>query len=326
LISQSAKLEDVLKLITEKSRLLANSEVAYLLFRLEGQDDFSMKAVDGANTQEMLNIHISPREEIFAKVINANKSLVIDKQNILPPATAMTFHEVFKLKNTLALPVYLKGRVVAILGIGNTKEAFLYRKEDMEILDIFVKQVTIAIENDILMHRVEKLEIKDTLTGLYNEPFIRNRLQEEIRRAIAYQRPCSFVLFDIDNFKEFYHSFGSLQTETALKKIASLFRDSVTEIDRVGRVGDDEFALILPEKNKRKAQQVAEDIRKKIEFSFSEEEDSRKRLTISGGVSENPLDGVEAEELISKAKELRSVAKKRGKNIVVGFEEQPICP
>ena len=206
---------------------------------------------------------------------------------------------------------------MAVLGIGNTKEESLYNKDDLELLDIFAKQVAIAIENDLLLHRIEKLEIKDTLTGLYNEAFIHTRLQEEIKRAIIYQRPCAFILFNVDNFQKFHQNFGSLQAESTLKKIATLIKESVTDIDRVARSGDNEFAVVLPEKNKRQAQEIAENIRKKIEIIFSGESDANKKLTISGGVSENPLDGIEATELINKAKELLGLAKTQGGNRII---------
>lgn len=318
LISQGAKLEDILKITVEKSRLLANSDAAYLLFREEKEEAFSMKVTDGVNSQYLLKIKVEPKEDLFDNVINEIKPLILDKQNLLSGNLSLSFYEKFRLKNTLALPVYLRGRVMGILGIGNNRETFLYMKDDIELLDILAKQVGIAIENDILSHRIEKLEIKDALTGLYNEAFIHTRLQEEIKRAIACQRPCAFVLFDLDDFKKFRQSFGSLQAEATLKKVSSLIRDSVSEIDRVARSQDNEFALVLPEKNKRKAQDIAEDIRKKIEFTFSEDGDVNKRLTLSGGISENPLDGIEAEELIAKAKERLSLAKTQGKNRIVG--------
>jgi diguanylate cyclase (GGDEF)-like protein len=320
LITQGAKLEDILKLTVEKSRFLANSDVSYLLFRQEAEETFSMKVADGINSDDLLKINVEPQDVLFSRIIKTNKPLILDKQNALPENLALSFYERFRLKNTLALPVYLRGRVMAILGIGNTRETFLYRKDDLELLDIFAKQIAIAVENDILMHRVEKLEIKDALTGLYNAAFMHNRLQEEIKRAIIYRRPCAFILFDIDNFKRLQQNFGLLESEIILKRIAALVKDSVSEIERVGRTGDNEFAVILPEKNKRQAQKLAEDIRNKIEVSFSKEEDPRKRLTVSGGVSENPLDGVSSEELISKAKELVNLAKK-GRNCIVGFEE-----
>jgi diguanylate cyclase (GGDEF)-like protein len=85
----------------------------------------------------------------------------------------------------------------------------------------------------------------------------------------------------------------------------------------VARIGDNEFAIVLPEKNKRRAQEVAEDIRKKVESVFSKEQDVNKRLTMSGGVSENPLDGIVAEELFAKARGLLDLAKTEGKNRII---------
>jgi len=322
LISQGAKLEDILKLTTEKSRLLANSDAAYLLFREEGQEGFAVKVADGISSSYLLKIRIGPEDTIFSKFTKTNRPFILDKENPLPENLRAAFYEKFKLRNSLAIPVFLRGKIVAGLGIGNTKEPFIYRKDDLELLDIFAKQISIAIENDLLMHKVEKLEIKDALTGLYNEAFMRNRLEEEIRRAVTYQRPCAFVILNMDNFKTFYENFGSLQAEATLKKISTLIKDSVTDIDRVGRIGDNEFAIVLPERNKRQAQHIAEDIRKKIEFAFSEEQDSRKKLSISGGVSENPLDGITAEELINKAGELVKAAKAQGKNRIVSFKEK----
>jgi len=219
----------------------------------------------------------------------------------------------------LASPVYIRGRLIGILGIANNKDMFSFKRDDLELMDIFTKQVGIAVENDILMHKVEKLEIKDTLTGLYNKLFIAGRLQEEIKRAVAYQRPCAFVLFNIDDFKRFYDKFGSLQAEIVLKKIASLVKDSVSDIDRVARFSDNEFCVVLPEQNKRQAYEIAENIRKKIEFAFKEEADPEKKITVSGGISENPLDGITSQELIGKAEVLVKQAKAEGKNRILGI-------
>ncbi len=322
LISQAAKLDDILKAIIEKSRLLAESETSYLLFREENQETFYIRWAEGLGFQQLLDIRVEPTDDVFYRINNITKPIILDKHNLLPEAIASFVRDRLKFKNTLALPVYLRGRIIAILGIGNNRDSFDYPKEDVELLDVFAKQLAIAAENDILAHSIKKLEIKDILTGLYNELFMRSRLQEEIKRAVMYQRPCAFILLDIDNFKQYTQNFGSLQTESTLKKIAALIRDSVSEIDRVGRTGDDEFAVILPEKNKRQALEIAENIRKKIEFGFSEEGDKAKRVTVSGRVSENPLDGITSEELMVKAREMLDLAKKEGRNRIVIIRER----
>lgn len=303
LISQGTRLEEILKLITEKSQLLSDSDLAYLFLREEASEVFHLKETGGINAQDLPKVEINPQDELFRALVKTHKPLTLDQNNPLPASLVSYFLEKFKVKNTLALAIYLKGRIGAILGIGNNREDFSYKNDDMKLLDIFAKQVAIALENDILVRRLDKLEIKDPLTGLYNEAFIRSRLDEEIKRAIIYQRPCAFVILNINNFQDFRKNFGSLESETNLKKVASLIRDAVTEIDRVARIQDSEFAIVLPEKSKRQAQKVAEEIKEKIEATFSRESDINKRLAVTAGVSENPLDGVRADELISKAKE-----------------------
>ncbi|MDD5108092.1 MAG: diguanylate cyclase [Candidatus Omnitrophica bacterium] len=320
LISQGEKFDDILKIAVEKSRLLANSETAFLLLKEENNKEFFyVKAVDGAGVDYLMTVNVGVKEDLYNKVFNQNKLLILDKQNLLDNALAAEFFAKFQVKNCLSMPIFLRGKVKGALGIVNSRDNFLYSKEDIELLDIFSKQIAIAIENDILAHRIEKMETKDILTGLYNQNFITSRLQEEIRRAIVYQRPCAFVVFDIDNFKSYREKFGLISAEVALKKIAVLVNASITEVDRAGRTGDDEFSLILPERNKRQAHEVAEEIRKKIQVTFSSDQDSSKSITLSGGVAENPLDGVAAEQLINKARELLKKAKADGKNKVVAF-------
>lgn len=319
LISQEEKFENILKIAVEKSRLLANSDTAFLLFKEDGKESFLVKVADGEGSHYLVTVKVDSSEDLYTQVFNLNKLLILDKQNLVNSQLGADFFAKFQIKNCLAMPIFLRDKVKAVLGVANSRENFLYTKDDIELLDIFSKQIAIAIENDILAHRVEKLETKDILTGLYNKNFIANRLQEEIKRAIVYQRPCSFVVFDIDNFKSYREKLGLISAEMALKKIAVLISECITEVDRVGRTGDDEFSLILPERNKRQGKEVAEQICKKIQAAFPVDADSDKGITMSAGVAENPLDGVNAQQLTQKAEELLKKAKIAGKNRVVAF-------
>jgi len=314
LITQGGKFNDILKVIIEKSRFLASSDTAFLLLREEGRESFSMKIADGIDAEDLYKIRIEGYEPIFNRLTKINKPFILDQENTVPENLKHEFQEKFKLTSALLMPIFLRGRATAIFGVGNYKGLSLFEKNTAELLEIFSKQVAIALENDLLLHRVEKLEIRDSLTGLFNEAFIRARLQEEIKRAIAYQRPCAFILLNIDNFQKFNQEFGALQAESVLKKVASLVKASANEIQRVARIGDHKFAIVLPENNKRLALKVAEDIRVKIEFAFSEESDKKKKITVTGSVSENPLDGIDAEELINKAESLIISAVKSQEN------------
>ena len=104
-----------------------------------------------------------------------------------------------------------------------------------------------------LLDKVEKLSMKDKLTGLYNATYIRERLNEEIQRAIHYQRPCSFALINIDGFNRFVMKHGLDASDDVLKKVAKILEKNLPELDRVARIRKDEFAIIFPDKNKKKA-------------------------------------------------------------------------
>lgn len=317
LISQNAALNEVLELSVSKAMQLGESVLGALLLKDEHTNDFVLKSMHGPKSGELANkglssISIKPGDGLLGKLVASNRSLILDGSGGLPKG-AEELQKLLMLTNIVVVPVTIRDEVVGILAVGNNKKDFVYPNGDAELMMIFAKQIAIAVENELLVRNVARLQIKDALTGLFNESFIRGRLDEEIKRAIRFQRPCAFILLGVDGFKEYLESFGVIASDSALKKIATVLLDSISDIDKAARFGDDRFALILPEKNKRQCMDKAEEIRKKIEFIFSEEKDTRHKLLVTGAVTENPIDGIAAVELVKKAEDLLKKAK--GQNV-----------
>lgn len=302
LISQGARLDDILNLCMDKIKDMAGSSAtaAFLLFLEDGK--FCIRIQNGLNIEALPRICFSEHSESAMQIFKNNTPTVIDSKN--SSDKCQEFLSILGFKNLLCLPIFARKKPAAILAISNNADNFVFKHDDEELLDIFAKQISIAIENTLLVNRIEKLEIRDALTGLYNEHYIRNRLDEEIKRAIAYQRPCGLVLARISDFGSYQKTFGLITSETALKKISSCLNSSISGIDRVGRIGDYEFAIVLPDKNKRQAQRVAIELQKKVEYLFKEEPQENKRLDIEVAVAENPIDGVSSQELITSARKV----------------------
>ncbi len=299
-ISEGASLEETFNLTLEKMSQIADSDLSFLL--LQEGPNLVVKSVYGEGAQHLLNKKMGLKDEsLFSKIMKNMHSFSLNNNTPRNVAMDRFCHE-FGVKNAFIMPVRVRDKVIGLAGIANSR-GIDYRSDDFRVMDIFVKHIVIAIENDTLTHRVSNLEIKDALTGLYNEVFIVSRLDEEIKRAIIYQRPCSFILFRVNNYKEFSGNFNTLIVESTLKKIAVTLRGSISDIDKAARFSEADFAVIMPEKNKRQAQTIAAEIVKKIEYLFQEESDPGKRIVMIAGVSENPIDGVTSSELISKAKE-----------------------
>jgi diguanylate cyclase (GGDEF)-like protein len=179
---------------------------------------------------------------------------------------------------------------------------------------------TIHLNAKELLEKVERLSLKDKLTGLYNGTYIRERLHEEIQRAIHYQRPCAFAYFQLTNLNSFSATEGIAAKDKLLKSTAEIFNRELSEFDRAARVTEDEFAIILPDKNKKKTIEIVNAIRKAINEAIPQNISANgNAVKVCVGISENPIDGVTAQELFAKAQERTKAAVIKGADAIEAF-------
>ncbi|MFH0877196.1 MAG: diguanylate cyclase [Candidatus Omnitrophota bacterium] len=302
-VAKGTALKDIFDITISRLTQVGESSLAFLIF--EKGDLFEIKAHFGIEEVTVAALGSSAQHFVLKNVLSLKRSLRVDKTSRREGSQDLL--NFFNVQNLLVEPVIVQRRPVGLLGFGNKVDLFEYTEEDVELLNIFAKQLAIAIENDLLVRKVEDLEIKDGLTDLYNRRYIIMRLEEEILRSISHQRPCAFVCVKVGNLRDLQSRVGEDYAEEVLKKTANLLKSSVTDVhlDKVGRIEDSIFGMILPEKNKRQAQDLAAEMKEKIGQAFAAEESVRQPKTVVC-VVENPVDGPDAATLIAKAKELLS--------------------
>jgi len=165
--------------------------------------------------------------------------------------------------------------------------------------------------------RLEELSNTDGLTKLYNRRYFMELLELEFQRAQRYQAKFSFVMIDIDNFKNFNDSYGHLMGDSILYEIAQILQENLRVNDVVGRYGGEEFALFMPETDLKGALVVAERYRKRIEDFVLVESERKLKVTISLGAAAypNPQIGT-VDDLIRLADNALYKAKRNGRNRV----------
>ncbi|RKZ02787.1 MAG: hypothetical protein DRQ04_03330 [Candidatus Hydrothermota bacterium] len=161
----------------------------------------------------------------------------------------------------------------------------------------------------------------DDLTGLYNRRYFYLRLDEEIKRSSRYGRPFCLLLMDLDNFKLINDSFGHLKGDKVLAEFARLLKESVRETDIACRYGGDEFALILPETDRKSSLKVAKKIMEALKKTYFGD-DMPLRLSISIGISSYPEDGSTPEELFNASDHALYFAKREGGNRIKLVEKR----
>lgn len=226
----------------------------------------------------------------------------------------------FQVTKQLVGPIVEATAVAQKIAQGDVEQAPEMKGGGEELEELSKSLRMISLNAKELLEKVDRLSMKDKLTGLHNATYIRERLNEEIQRASHYQRPCSFAYFIIDRFDIRVAEQGEAAAEDLLKQVAKTLQSVLTEFDRAARLNRNEFALILPDKNKKKAIEIVESICR----SISESEVFRASgegtgLRIFAGISENPLDGASAEQLFLKAQSRVRTAKGSGSKPVEAF-------
>lgn len=161
-----------------------------------------------------------------------------------------------------------------------------------------------------------ELSITDGLTKLFNSRHFYIQLKSEINRANRYKHPLSLLLLDIDDFKKYNDTFGHLEGDKVLIRLAQVILRSLRKTDSAYRYGGEEFTAILPETTGEAAMALAERIRGEFACeSFSTWSITPVRKTVSIGAAEyNPDE--ELSIFLKRTDESMYRAKKQGKNRV----------
>lgn len=165
--------------------------------------------------------------------------------------------------------------------------------------------------------RYRCLSQTDSLTGLFNSRYLRERLPGELERTTRYGRPLSLLVLDCDNFKSINDCYGHLEGDKVLQNLAEVIRHCLRRSDSAYRYGGEEFVVLLPETDSSAAMALAERLRSMFAAQETLASNGEKICcTISIGVSRHvPTDN--ASSLIRRADEASYQAKERGKNCVV---------
>lgn len=168
------------------------------------------------------------------------------------------------------------------------------------------------------------MAVKDGLSGLYNQYYIKERIQQEIYRTERYERSLSLLMIDLDDFKRINDKYGHISGDHIIKMFGRVLMDMIRPSDIAARYGGEEFLVILPETCSKNAVIVAERIRQKIAafpFEVKSQVKERVHITLSVGICTFPDHGHTAENLITYADLALYEAKKRGKNKTCVYKE-----
>jgi diguanylate cyclase (GGDEF)-like protein len=181
-----------------------------------------------------------------------------------------------------------------------------------------VSTIIVVLREQVLAHvlRLREEASHDSLTGALNRGAFEERLEGEMIRARRAIAPLAIVVFDLDHFKRINDSFGHAAGDSVLRGVGELIARSKRRSDAFGRIGGEEFALMLPDTDMAGAAVLCDKLRARVAKIAT----GGEPLTVSFGIAEAE-DGRDARTMLEQADRALYAAKRAGRDRAVREDE-----
>ncbi|MCB0100952.1 MAG: diguanylate cyclase [Anaerolineales bacterium] len=263
---------------------------------------------------------------LAGEVVRTRKTLLFNsKQELME--SGITFEpygsvvEEDPTQSCLAVPMLLHDDIYGMVSAQSYKKN-AYNRDDLYLLEVLASHAAIAIENARLFDSIQTLANTDSLTGILNRRRFFELAEVEYEKAGLNSMPLSVILLDVDDFKLFNDKHGHSVGDAVLNTVAEICSAHLRSNDIFGRMGGEEFAVVLPDAILSNALEVAERLRYAIEnLEFTHDSnlhtrDERHLITVSVGVAEYSSDCTSLDELLDRADKAMYQSKSLGRNRV----------
>lgn len=311
--------------ILKNSRELLLAERASLFAFEESTNELTAKGVIGFPVELSEIAHIRVGEGIAGQVMESGIALVVpDLESAgfspAPPERS------YKTKSFISYPLMLASRKIGVLNVADKIGGGAYDDVDLSLIDIIGPQIATALERAGWQERASEfrlMSVTDAGTGLLNRRYLEERLHEELNRSRRYNYPMSFLMIDIDDFKNYNDVNGHPAGDQALKITAHGLKAELRQEDVACRYGGEEFCILLPQTPINEAAAIAERIRSKIadtQYPFGKNQPGGM-VTVSIGISTLSRHVDTSAAVIEAADRALYSAKGKGKNRIEFYQE-----
>ncbi len=225
------------------------------------------------------------------------------------------------VKSFMGVPIIEAGRPRGTLAL-ESAGAQHYGPDDLKRLTAIAGVFGTAYWWARRYHREHANATMDGLTQMLNHRSFMIRLEEELERNTRYGDPMTLLMLDLDNFKKTNDRYGHPHGDFVLARIAQLIRSSIRMTDVPGRLGGEEFGVIIINASKHISRSTADRIRSSIAEHLFINDGLESRMTASIGMAEYPTDGHDIKEMLRKSDEAMYAIKLRGGNGVISYSRQ----
>lgn len=226
------------------------------------------------------------------------------------------------INDFLRYPIMFEGKPWGIIDVYGKKESIYengqkvnsrFNEDDYEKMALYVGQVMFSVAHANTLTQLEEMANNDFLTKIPNRRHFFDKFQYLVNRAKRGEE-LAVLLLDIDYFKKFNDKYGHDKGDETLIVVAEVLQTYVREMDFVGRLGGEEFGVLIPNSDGQSLE-IAERLRKRVsQIPFVEQ------ITVSLGIAYYGKDGTTIHDLYNNADKALYNAKENGRNQISEYD------
>ncbi len=216
------------------------------------------------------------------------------------------------VKTIIILPIIVQSQFKGFLSVFSPRKEL--KDDELSFLNLFTRQIELAITIANLFETVKKQAVTDHLTNLFNRRFFEDALHREATRSLRTKQPFSLIGLDLDHLKRINDTYGHSMGDKAIAAIANVISTTSRSVDIPSRFGGEEFFIILPGIDAKGALIAAQRLRQKI--AQAHVEGLEEGITASLGVSSFIEQTTNIDELFEMCDKAMYTSKQRGRNQV----------
>lgn len=236
-------------------------------------------------------------------------SLVDFWDGAIAPDVARAAEATLGIKRFALVPMLVEGEPYGVVVFG-----FAQTDIDASIVELLVGHFTLAMRDIATQEDTARFNDIDPVTWVYNRRFLGEAIEHELIRCGRYAKTLSLVVIDIDDFGHFNASYGQSMGDRLLRSAAVSLAEAVSPPELVARLGNDEFAVLLPETNRAAAVSVTTRLLASLsQVSVFGDDGTPEPLKASVAIVCFPEDGTSAKDLLDSAEnDLLAAKQERG--------------
>jgi len=324
-IASTLESQKVYETLLAKFSDVMKAERSSLMILNEESNELALEAALGAGPESSASGYLKLGESVAGSVLASGIPLVVrdaDNDSRLPRSRPGKY----KTKSFISYPITLGARKVGVINLTDRTDGVPYENDDLMMLEMMAPHLALIIDRTEWARKAQtfqQMSLTDPLTGLPNRRYLQDRLFEEVERSKRYNTPFSFMIIDVDRFKNYNDVYGHTNADRVLVQTAHMLRGSLRAIDMSARFAGDEFCIVLPETELGDAARIAERLRKAIsEAEYTTEQgEPMGQITLSIGISSFSASRQSPLSIIETADQALYRAKTRGRNCVAVYED-----